>query len=281
MLQVFRPPPEMARWIEGAVVIRLNSFAQPSRFPALPHAMLTMRLVHGAAPSIAAKVLCPPVTFHTLSTEPVVHAHAGELTALGLLVRPAAAACLLGHASGAVANQVLAWSIVAGADEAARLEDEVDGASTDLERLAALVASFGRTMAAVARGRDLRYARLCDAVGRDGAQAGEQLGLGRRQLERHCLSILGVAPKQFQRLVRFHKALSVAVTTGAPRLAEVALDTGFHDQSHLARDTRELAGSTMRRLLSAARPDAAWWSLATRRALDQPGARSLPLRHHR
>ncbi len=104
MLQVFRSPPALAHWIEGAAVIRLGAEAGPTRFPAVPHAMLTVRLAHAGHGPLAAKVLCPPITFHTLSTEPTMYPHAGEITALGLLVRPAAAACLLGHATGAVAN---------------------------------------------------------------------------------------------------------------------------------------------------------------------------------
>ena len=268
MLQVFRPPPDAARWIEAAVVIRLGSALGVSHFPAMPHAMLTMRLVSVARHSAARGVLCRPITFHTLSTEPAAYTHAGEITAMGLLVRPAAAACLLGHATGAVVNQVLAWETLAGGHEAIRAEDEVDGSHTDIGRLQALMASFRRTMAAVSHGRDAGYARLCNAIGLHGARAGEQLGLGRRQLERHSQAVLGVAPKQFQRLTRFHGALSMAVADGASRMAELAVEAGFYDQSHLARDARELGGASMGHLLSAARPDSTWWPLASRRSLN-------------
>jgi AraC-like DNA-binding protein len=274
MLQVFRPPRDAARWVDGAVIVRLGAAAGPSRFPAMAHAMLTMRQVHAGAGSAAAPTLCGPITFHTLSTRPVAYPHAGKITALGLLVRPAAAACLLGHAGGAVANQVLAWNLLAGPNEAARLEDEVDGARTDIDRLRLLMASFRRALARATRMHDIGLARLCDAVGLLGAQAGDQLGLGRRQLERRCQAVLGIAPKQFQRLVRFQQALSIAVAAGPARMAEAALDAGFYDQSHLARDARQLAGAPMGALLSAARPDSAWWSLATRRSIH--GAAGLP-----
>jgi AraC-like DNA-binding protein len=281
MLQVLRPPPDAARWVEGAVVVRLGAAAGPSRFPAMPHAMLTMRLVHADAGSaVAAPTLCGPITFHTLSTQPVAYPHAGDITALGLLVRPAAAACLLGHAGGAVVNQVLAWDLLAGSSEAARLEHEVDAARTDIDRLRLLMASFRRALVSASRGRgDAGLAHLCDAVGLLGAQAGDQLGLGRRQLERRCQAVLGIAPKQFQRLVRFQQALSIAVAARPARMAEAALDAGFYDQSHLARDARQLAGAPMGALLSAARPDSAWWSLATRRSIN--GAAGLPAGPHR
>lgn len=266
MLQVLPPPPDMAHWIDGAVIVRLAS-AAGSHFPAIPHGMLSLRLAQVADRFPARRVLCPPITFHTLSTVPVFHPHAGELAALGLLVRPSAAACLLGHATGAVADQVLGWDTVAGAHEALRVEEAVDRSRTDIECLRALAASFRRTMAIVSRGREAGHARLCDAVGRHGAQAGWHLGLGRRQLERHCREILGVTPKQFQRLTRFHEALSTALTGRPARMADVALEAGYYDQSHFASETRHLAGAPMGALLSAALPDSPWWPLAARRLL--------------
>jgi AraC-like DNA-binding protein len=199
----------------------------------------------------------------------VAHAHAGGLTALGLLVRPGAAACLLGASSGAVVDQVLPWSEVAGASEAERLEHEVQSPIDDLARVRALMDSLARTMAALARGRDQAYTRLCTAVGLQGAQAGAALGLGRRQLERQCQAILGLSPKRFQRIVRFHRALSLAVTDKPPVLTGVALDAGFYDQSHWARDARQLAGAPIGHLMAQARPDSAWWPLATRRGPAQ------------
>lgn len=269
MLQVLPAPADLAHWIEGAVIIRLGPAPGVSRFPALPHAMLTMRLAAPAGRPDAAGVLCPPVTFHTLSTVPVAHAHAGGLTALGLLVRPQAAACLLGAAGGAVVDAVLPWAVLAGAAEAERLEDAVHRAGADVDRVHALVASFRRAMQAVARGRDVAYARLCAAVGGQGAQAADALGLGCRQLERRCRAVLGVTPKQFQQLVRFRRALAAALAGGPLPLAAVAHDAGFYDQSHLARDARRLAGAPLATLVSLARPGSAWWPLATRAGTAQ------------
>lgn len=269
MLQVLSAPADLAHWIEAAVVIRLGPAPGESRFPALPHAMLTMRLAKPAGQPAATELLCPPVTFHTLSTVPVAHAHAGGLTALGLLVRPQAAACLLGAASGAVVDAVLPWAVLAGAAEAARLEEAVHRADSDVTRVQALEGSFRRAMQAVACGRDVAYARLCAAVGGQGALAADALALGRRQLERRCRAVLGVTPKQFQQLVRFRRALTVALAGGPPRLAAVAHDAGFYDQSHLARDARRLAGAPLTTLVSQAQPGSAWWPLATRAAVAQ------------
>ena len=76
--------------------------------------------------------------------------------------------------------------------------------------------------------------------------------------------------------MRFQHVLSIAVTAGTARMSEVALEAGFYDQSHLARDTRRLAGAPMGSLLSAARPDSPWWPLVTRRSMIDPGDLRLP-----
>jgi AraC-like DNA-binding protein len=274
MLQVHSAPAALAHWIDGAVIVRLGPGPGVSRFPALPHAMLTMRLARPAGGGEGTWALCPPITFHTLTTQPVAHAHEGSVAALGLLVRPGAAACLLGHASGALVDQVLPWAALAGEPEADRLAEAVDRAGTDMRRLRALMDSLDRTLQAVAHGRDPVYERLCAAVGSQGVLAADTLGLGRRQLERRCQAVLGVAPKQYQRIVRFHRALAMAVAGGPSPMAGVAVDAGFYDQSHLARDARQLAGASIGRLVLQARPDAPWWPLATRqRLLGQSAAR--------
>lgn len=232
--------------------------------------MLTMRFIRPGGQDGATGALCPPITFHTLTTGPSAHAHVGDITAMGLLVRPEAAACLLGQATGAIVNQVLPWAVVAGAPEAARLEDEVMRSRTDNARLQALTDSLRRTLRAVPRGRDQAYARLCVEVGCHGSRAADRLGLGRRQLERRCMAVLGVSPKQFQRLVRFRGALSMSMSmperpcnTALP-MAAVALEAGYYDQSHLARDARSLVGAPLGHVIGQARSDSPWWPLAAR-----------------
>ena len=113
MLHVCLPPPLLAPWVDSGVVVHLDAGAGWSRFPAVPHAILTMQLQQTANDSFT-KVLCSPIVFHTLSTAPACFAHAAGVTAIGLVVRPAASAALLRQAGRAVINQVLAWHHLAG-----------------------------------------------------------------------------------------------------------------------------------------------------------------------
>ena len=282
MLTVVAPPGDLAAAIEAGIVVRRSAAVAgavwSSRFPAMPRAMLTV-------PFVAGQPLAP--SFHALSTRPTQHRGEGDVHALGLVLRPAAAAQLLGVSTGALVDQVLPWAEVAGESESRRLQDMLAAAPTAAARLQALHDSVRRTLAdALARGAPRALAaraeaveRLCEAVGRHGARAGPLLGLGERRLERRCRALLALSPKRMQRLVRFHAALSAEVSAALsvpgrrPRRpgADVALEAGYYDQSHLAREARLLAGEPLRDVLAGAHEAGAWWPLLAQR----------PLRHHR
>ncbi len=74
-----------------------------------------------------------------------------------------------------------------------------------------------------------------------------------RVSERHLLRLfrdeLGMSPKRYARIVRARRALALSVSGAEPAWAQLAIDTGFHDQSHFIRDHRELFATTPERLL--------------------------------
>ncbi len=78
-------------------------------------------------------------------------------------------------------------------------------------------------------------------------QVAWELGLSERQLHRRSLRSFGYGPKTLQRVVRFQRALRLARKGVAP--AEVAVVSGYADQSHLANEVRRLAGVPLGRLL--------------------------------
>jgi AraC-like DNA-binding protein len=77
--------------------------------------------------------------------------------------------------------------------------------------------------------------------GRVGALA-DQLGIGRRQLERGFRDQVGISPGTVARIARFQRAAGL-IGTGAS-LAAAAAGSGYADQSHLSRETRTMAGVT-------------------------------------
>lgn len=68
-------------------------------------------------------------------------------------------------------------------------------------------------------------------------------GKSRRQLERTFLHMVGISPKLFASIVRFQQATR-RLTRSSTSLAEVALASGYSDQSHMTNDFRRLAGSS-------------------------------------
>ncbi|HEX5400937.1 MAG TPA: AraC family transcriptional regulator [Pseudonocardiaceae bacterium] len=116
-------------------------------------------------------------------------------------------------------------------------------------------ATPGRTLEHIASTRlhdktaDIDWPRVAEVLRRNSSvdTTAGMLGLSRRQLHRRCLAAFGYGPKTLAKILRFNDALELARTGGA--LADVAIDSGYADQAHLARDTKVLAGVPMTRLL--------------------------------
>jgi AraC-like DNA-binding protein len=70
-------------------------------------------------------------------------------------------------------------------------------------------------------------------------------GLGARQLERTFRDHVGFGPKTFCRLVRFQRVVRAIEPGVRTSWARVAAQHGYADQSHLAREFREFAGTNL------------------------------------
>jgi transcriptional regulator GlxA family with amidase domain len=64
-----------------------------------------------------------------------------------------------------------------------------------------------------------------------------------RQLERQFEQQLGITPKQFVDVTRFrHAQTLIESARGTGSLAQIALDAGYYDQSHLTRHFKRFTG---------------------------------------
>jgi AraC-like DNA-binding protein len=70
-----------------------------------------------------------------------------------------------------------------------------------------------------------------------------ELGWSPRRLIDRFRDHVGLPPKAAARLIRFNRAVT-ALSSGTPRIAQVAAACGYADQAHLARDVRALGGVT-------------------------------------
>lgn len=90
-------------------------------------------------------------------------------------------------------------------------------------------------------------ARILEDRGRARIEAvGAALGVSRRRLERAFARDLGIRPKLYARIVRLNAALAALGGEDRVSAVDAALDAGYFDQAHLARDFRAVAGRTAR-----------------------------------
>ncbi|MDP9891610.1 AraC-like DNA-binding protein [Variovorax boronicumulans] len=78
----------------------------------------------------------------------------------------------------------------------------------------------------------------------------ESLGVSERSLLRHCRDHFGYGPKTLERILRFQHFMSTARELRDAGLAALAIDAGYADQSHLAREVKALCGMTASALLN-------------------------------
>jgi AraC-like DNA-binding protein len=245
------PPADLRAWTDGGVVVQAPATLAASCFPALVGSMLVVRLaggVHrvGGGPLPAAAWIGP-------STRPSRFDHQGAVCAVGLLVRPEAAPALLGAPAGRLVNSHVALADAAGPGWAA-VAHAVQAAGDDDARLALLFNALRTSVAGPAHDQHRRLLqRLAQAVLGPLGPACRNLAISRRQLERLCRTHFGMSPKQFQTVARLQQALHGAAHTGG---ADLALQMGYYDQSHLARDLRRLAGQPLGTLVQQARQGA-------------------------
>jgi AraC-like DNA-binding protein len=70
----------------------------------------------------------------------------------------------------------------------------------------------------------------------------QEAGLSQRRFIQVFAPEVGMSPKLFCRVRRFHQTLSLLRPTTPPNWAQLALDCGYFDQSHLIRDFRIFSG---------------------------------------
>lgn len=71
-----------------------------------------------------------------------------------------------------------------------------------------------------------------------------RFGKSRRQFEREFRHCVGISAKHFAVIARFRRAAARLSAAPATSLAAIACDTGYSDQSHMARDFQRLGGAS-------------------------------------
>lgn len=83
----------------------------------------------------------------------------------------------------------------------------------------------------------------------------EELGVSRKHLTVSFTREVGLAPKSYARMRRFVRALSLIQESEVVDWAQLAVSTGYADQSHLVRDFRRVADAPPTEFLRKRSPD--------------------------
>jgi AraC-like DNA-binding protein len=179
---------------------------------------------------------------------------------LQIRLSPVTAAAVLGAPAG-LTGTVATLDEVWGRD-AEQVEDRLRTARSWDERFTIAAGVLGRRAARAAVEPEVAHAwrRTVAARGRLRVEGlAEEVGWSRQRLWSRFRAQLGLTPKRAARLVRFDHAAHLLAAGQAP--ANVAVRSGYTDQSHLHREVRAIAGATPAAVAAApwlAIDDVAW-----------------------
>jgi AraC-like DNA-binding protein len=192
-----------------------------------------------------------------LHSTPALITHDGAQSGIQVALRPLGARALLGLPAGELANLDLPAETVLGG-VCAELRDRIRTAARWPERFAILdeilLRLLNRGLALAAPAADVpaevgwAWRRLLRAGGAVRvAELAAGTGWSGRHLTSRFRTEIGRTPNAAARVVRFDRArklllTSVSAADGDYRLADLAVDCGYFDQAHLAREFRALAG---------------------------------------
>jgi len=176
---------------------------------------------------------------------------AEEASIMGVHFRPGGAFPFLGLPAGELADAHLDLETLWGRS-AVELRERLCAAATPEERFRLLDAAL---VARLARPPEHHYAvpaalavfAGCAELARMDARVTmremvRRIGLSQRRFIQVFTAEVGMTPKVFSRVQRFHRALALARRDVAPDWARLAADCGYFDQSHLIRDFQAFSG---------------------------------------
>lgn len=171
----------------------------------------------------------------------------GIVTALAAVFKPSGFAALFRRDMIELTDQLPHLGSLVGASQADRLTDQLRSATSFDTQVSLLDAFFlSRLVSPPPQAIQIRMAcqRLIVSQGLESmVDLAEYTNMSQRSLERHFAYQVGLPPKTFARMKRFHHALSQLLDQPAFSRAAVAHQCGYYDQAHLIKEFNVFTGS--------------------------------------
>ncbi|MEX2629080.1 MAG: helix-turn-helix domain-containing protein [Tistlia sp.] len=164
---------------------------------------------------------------------------------VGALLRPGAAAALLGVPAGPLSHAHTPLALLWGEAAVAEIGERLAARPTPAARLALFEALLLARLAPLRRLDALVAEALAGFRGlRPVGRVAREAGVSERHLSRRFGEAVGLSPRSWCRVRRFGLALERLAATPGLALAELAAAEGYADQAHLTREFQALAGLT-------------------------------------
>ena len=199
---------------------------------------------------------------HALGARQTVHRKLirGGQRALIARLHLGAPEAVLGVSASVLAGRIVALEELWGDVAAQRLRGRL-AAAANMTDAAAILESAIAERSAIADARSARVRLARDAADKlttgSVSSVAAALGVSERHLRRVFRETVGVSPKSFAKLARFHRAVRAAGGDAHASWASIAAAAGYYDQAHLIAEFRAIAGVTPRALLGEIRGDVA------------------------
>jgi AraC-like DNA-binding protein len=177
---------------------------------------------------------------------------------LGVRLRPAGARAIVARPMREVTGLSVDLADLVG-PAAAEVVERCHAASSGAERFRIVVDWIRQCFLRTAQRTDEAVAWAVAQLDATGgtvpiAALRERVGLSKARLVEVFRDQVGLAPKLYGRVVRFHQTLGLLQDAAAVRLTDVAIDARFCDQPHMNAEFRALGGLTPREFLALRHP---------------------------
>lgn len=245
----YPPDPALAAHVDCLWVAWAHPTAgTPHRHRVLPDNCVDILWQDTGAPGFAVGMMSSPIW--VASSAPV--------RTVAVRFKAGAAARFLGLPLHELTDQRGEIDQLWGRSDADRLADALwSRAPSDRERLTLIQAELLRRLRQQPADNGDRLVRAALAT-LDASQGqlriddlAAQLRVSRQHMAAQFRTRVGLSPKLYARIARFRRAAEALRQPGAPDWAQLALDCGYFDQSHLIHDFQEFSGSAPERFLAA------------------------------